>query len=143
MNTQLTNHFLGIPYRADEMRGVTHHADIVHALNKHFGHQWAWEITDEKLVMDGTMVSTTVAVYIPGRVLTGRAFNKIKDYGENHLRALVDACSVITAQDMRTQNSAPVAPANTQMTPDQIMSMVGGQAQMPTAPVQPDRKSVV
>jgi hypothetical protein len=140
MNTQLTNHFLGITYRAEEMHEVSH-ANIIPALNSHFGHQWAWEITDEKLIMDGTMVSTTVAVYIPGRVLTGRSLAKIKDYEENYLRALVNACSVITAQTMQSKPATPVAPTNAQMTPDQIMSMVGNQA--PAAPVAPAPKDEV
>lgn len=131
MNTQLTNHFLNMPFHADTMHAVSHN-DIIPALDKHFNRQWAWEVTDEKLIMDNTMVSTTVAVYIPGRVLTGRALAKIKDYGENHLRALVNACSIITVQTVQTKMEAPVTPANAQMTPDQIMSMVG--AQSPAAP---------
>ncbi len=131
MNTQLTNHFLNMPFNADSMHAVSHN-DIISALDKHFNRQWAWEVTDEKLIMDNTMVSTTVAVYIPGRVLTGRALAKIKDYGENHLKALVDACSLITVQSMQAKPEAPVVPTNAQMTPDQIMSMVG--AQSPAAP---------
>ena len=138
MNTQLTNHFLGITYHPEEMHEVAH-ADIIPALNKHFGYQWAWEVTDEKLIMDGTMVSTTVALYIPGRVLTGRSLVKIKDYGENHLYALANACSSIFVRTEAPKNEAS-APVNTQMTPDQIMSMVGGPA--PQTPTQPSVQSI-
>lgn len=125
MNTQLISHFLSMQVNTSVMPKAAAN-DIVTTLDKHFGSQYAWEISDEKLIMDNTMVSTTVTVYIPGRVLTGRSLSKIKEYGDNHLRALVDACSVIM-DNMQGKNESKIGdttPQSYSMTPDQIMSMV-------------------
>lgn len=126
MNTQLTQHFLGLSPKEEMMSEVSYY-DIIPALDKHFDHKWAWEVTDERLIMDNSMVSTTVAVYAPGRVLTGRAVAKIKDYGFNHLHALVDACSIITLKKVQIKDEQTGTVSSQQMSAEQIMAMAGGQ----------------
>ena len=81
------------------------YTDIIKVLDKHFDYNWTWEIADEKLVMDNNAICTTVTVYIPGRVVTGRSLCKIKDYHENHLRAILDAVSFMI--DMKLAQPAP------------------------------------
>lgn len=112
------------------------HTEIISALDKCFGCQWTWEVADERFYADNTCVCTTVTLYTPGYIYTGRAFNKINNYPENHLYALVNACQSF----MRKQETPAPVPsqsvANQQMTPDQIMSAIG-QQQAPVAQEQP------
>lgn len=133
---------------------VSSPSDIIQALDRHFSGQWAWEISDERLYDSGkTRVMTTVAVYVPGRVLTGRAFTDLDGYHENHLSAIFNACqSIMEAQQgsnatgqtapapapqpepQQTQSAAPM-----QMTPEQIMAMANGTQSTPT-PEQPKQQ---
>lgn len=94
-------------------------------LDECFGANWTWELADEKFYADGTSVCTTVTVYIPGRVLTGRSMCKLKDYPSNHERAVDNACLHITEEVKICQQVSPLLDsemAKTQnMTPEQIM----------------------
>ncbi len=79
-------------------------------LNKKFGSDWAWDLADERFYMGGTMVSTTVYVYVPGMVLTGRYQSGVNDYGKNHLQAIVEACKpymTVTYQGPDKGSKAP------------------------------------
>ena len=103
---------------------------VIPALTSKFGANWTWEITDETFVMDGTMVSTTVALYVPGRVLIGRHIGQIKDYATNHLHALLEAysCGMVRNENLQTQtvpvqSSIPMA-SQGNMNADQIMSAI-------------------
>lgn len=125
-NTELCRHYLNLTPVTEMMNEVSFF-DIITALDKHFNRQWTWEVADEILIMDGSMVSTTVTVYIPGRVLTGRSLCKIKDYNESHLRAIVDACNTFTIKNMSVTNPVTNNTVNQQMTPEQIMTAIGGQ----------------
>jgi hypothetical protein len=125
-NTELCKYYLGLPPVTDMMNEVSFF-DIITALDQHFNRQWTWEIADEKFAMDNSVVCTTVTVYTPGRVLTGRSLCKIKDYNEAHLRAIVDACNTFTLKSMTVNNSQTNISQNQQMTPEQIMAAVGGQ----------------
>ena len=90
-NTELCKYYMGLLLNNDKMPSVAH-TDIIPALNRHFHDQWTWEIADERFAMDNTVVCTTVTLYTPGRIYTGRSLCKIKDYETNHLAALLDAC---------------------------------------------------
>ena len=128
-NVELCKFYLGQNKVFSKIPEVAY-TDIIKVLNEHFDYNWTWEIADEKLVMDNTAICTTVTVYIPGRIVTGRSLCKIKDYNVNHLHAILDAVSFIidtkvaqqTHQNNNTNNSQ-------QMTPEQIMEAVGGQQQ--------------
>lgn len=78
--------------------------EILEVLDRYFHNNWTWEISDEKLFADGLNVSTTVTVYFPGRVLTGRSFCKIQDYPKNHLKAIHEACQCITDKRVNTED---------------------------------------
>lgn len=135
-NTELTKFYLSLQSLSNPMPEVSYY-DIIPALDNHFNRQWTWELADEKIIMDGTMASTTVTVYIPGRVLTGRSLCKIKDYYTNHLFAIMDACqSFITKRETSFHKGAVPsnAPQSTdhnsyQMTPEQINAVVNGHTQ--------------
>lgn len=126
-NVELTKYYLGMQQRTDKMQSVVH-TNIISTLDQFFNGQWTWELADEKFAIDNTVVCTTVTVYTPGKVYTGRAVNKIKDYAENHLYAIVDACksftNTLSGQSSQT-SSQPINSGNLQMTPEQIMAAVG------------------
>jgi len=125
-NVELTKYYLGMQQKTEKMPEVAC-SNIIPALDQHFNGQWTWELADEKFAMDNTVVCTTVTVYTPGKIYTGRAFNKIKDYHVNHLHAIVDACKSFTNTVSGQSSQAPqsINPSNLQMTPDQIMAAVG------------------
>jgi hypothetical protein len=127
---------MGLQLNTNKMPEVAY-ANIIPALDKHFNGQWTWELADERFAQDNTTVCTTVTVYTPGRVYTGRSLCKIKDYATNHLSAILDACQTFISRNT-AQPQTPVnpSPANQQMTPDQIMSALGQQAQPQTPPQQ-------
>lgn len=133
-NTELTKHYLAMQPNTQIMP-ETAYFDIISALQKHFNGQWTWELADEKIVMDGTTVSTTVTLYIPGKVCTGRSLCKIKDYHNNHLFALLDACQ--TFMQKNTNNFIKGQPQNNEsdpnhnMTPEEIMKAMGNPPQEP------------
>ena len=128
-NTELTKYYLAMQPNTQIMP-ETAYFDIIEALQKHFNGQWTWELADEKLIMDGTTVSTTVTLYIPGKVCTGRSLCKIKDYHNNHLFALLDACQ--TFMEKKTNSFMKGQPQNNEsdpnhntMTADEIMKAMG------------------
>ncbi len=132
-NTELTKHYLAMQPNTQIMP-ETAYFDIIEALQKHFNGQWTWELADERLIMDGTTVSTTVTLYIPGRVCTGRSLCKIKDYHNNHLFALLDACQ--TFMEKKTNSFMKGQPQNNEsdpnhntMTADEIMKAMGNPPQ--------------
>ena len=132
-NTELTKYYLAMQPNTQIMP-ETAYFDIIEALQKHFNGQWTWELADEKLIMDGTTVSTTVTLYIPGKVCTGRSLCKIKDYHNNHLFALLDACQ--TFMEKKTNSFMQGQPQNNEsdpnhntMTADEIMKAMGNPPQ--------------
>ena len=132
-NTELTKYYLAMQPNTQIMP-ETAYFDIIEALQRHFNGQWTWELADEKLIMDGTTVSTTVTLYIPGKVCTGRSLCKIKDYHNNHLFALLDACQ--TFMEKKTNNFMKGQPQNNEsdpnhntMTADEIMKAMGNPPQ--------------
>ena len=132
-NTELTKYYLAMQPNTQIMP-ETAYFDIIEALQKHFNGQWTWELADEKLIMDGTTVSTTVTLYIPGKVCTGRSLCKIKDYHNNHLFALLDACQ--TFMEKKTNSFMKGQPQNNEsdpnhntMTADEIMKAMGNPPQ--------------
>lgn len=132
-NTELTKYYLAMQPNTQIMP-ETAYFDIIEALQKHFNGQWTWELADEKLIMDGTTVSTTVTLYIPGKVCTGRSLCKIKDYHNNHLFALLDACQ--TFMEKKTNSFMKGQPQNNEsdpnhntMTADEIMEAMGNPPQ--------------
>ena len=132
-NTELTKYYLAMQPNTQIMP-ETAYFDIIEALQKHFNGQWTWELADEKLIMDGTTVSTTVTLYIPGKVCTGRSLCKIKDYHNNHLFALLDACQ--TFMEKKTNNFMKGQPQNNEsdpnhntMTADEIIKAMGNPPQ--------------
>lgn len=134
-NPELCKFYLGMQPTNTTIPEVAY-ADIIPALDKHFGTHWTWELADERFAMDNSTVCTTVTLYTPGRIYTGRSLCKIKDYHASHLFAILDACQSFIKKQTATsnasaQNNAP-APGQ-QMTPEQIMNAIGQQTS--TAPV--------
>ena len=132
-NTELAKYYLAMQPNTQIMP-ETAYFDIIEALQKHFNGQWTWELADEKLIMDGTTVSTTVTLYIPGKVCTGRSLCKIKDYHNNHLFALLDACQ--TFMEKKTNSFMKGQPQNNEsdpnhntMTADEIIKAMGNPPQ--------------
>ena len=132
-NTELTKYYLAMQPNTQIMP-ETAYFDIIEALQRHFNGQWTWELADEKLIMDGTTVSTTVTLYIPGKVCTGRSLCKIKDYHNNHLFALLDACQ--TFMEKKTNSFIKGQPQNNEsdpnhntMTADEIIKAIGNPPQ--------------
>ena len=132
-NTELTKYYLAMQPNTQIMP-ETAYFDIIEALQKHFNGQWTWELADEKLIMNGTTVSTTVTLYIPGKVCTGRSLCKIKDYHNNHLFALLDACQ--TFMEKKTNSFMKGQPQNNEsdpnhntMTADEIIKAMGNPPQ--------------
>lgn len=129
-NVELCKFYMGQQGNFNKIPEVVY-TDVIKVLDAHFNYNWTWEIADEKLVMDNSAICTTVTVYIPGRVLTGRSLCKIKDYHENHFRAILDAISFMIDMKIATvpQQNNIANNASQQMTPDQIMAAVGQQPQ--------------
>ena len=131
-NTELCKFYMGQQGNFNKIPEVIY-ADIIKTLDAHFNYNWTWEIADEKLVMDNSAICTTVTVYIPGRILTGRSLCKIKDYHENHLHAILNAVSFMIDIKLAqtTSNSNNVTNnISQQMTPDQIMKAINQQHPM-------------
>lgn len=127
-NTELTKFYMGLQQNTNKMPEVAY-TNIISALDKHFNGQWTWELADERLYADNTCVCTTVTLYVPGRVYTGRSLCKIKDYTSNHLFAILDACQTFIQKNVATQPQVQSNPASQQMTPDQIMNAINQQPQ--------------
>ena len=103
----------------------TTYQNIFATLDRCFDNQWTWELADERFYADGSSVSTTVTLYIPGRVLTGRATCKLKDYPDNHKQALYNACSSIIKTSQPYQAISPLEDSEMEksknMTTEEIM----------------------
>ena len=127
-NTELTKYYMGLQLNTNKMPEVAY-ADIIPALDKHFNGQWTWELADERFAMDNTTVCTTVTVYTPGKVYTGRSLCKIKDYASNHLFAILDACQTFIQKNLAQPQQGQASQASQQMTPDQIMNAINQQPQ--------------
>lgn len=108
--------------------------NIIDILDEAFDKNWTWELTDERFYADGQSVSTTVTVYLPGRVLTGRAMCKLKDYLDNHERAIGNACFRLIGTRQPYQSVSPLLEsemAKTQnMTAEQIMASLSHTASL-------------
>lgn len=127
-NTELTKYYMGLQLNTNKMPEVAY-ANIIPALDKHFNGQWTWELADERFAQDNTTVCTTVTVYTPGKVYTGRSLCKIKDYASNHLFAILDACQSFIEKNLTQPQQTQANAGPQQMTPDQIMNAIGQQPQ--------------
>lgn len=101
------------------------YTDVIAKLNDKFNTHWAWEVDDERTVQDssGTCIMTTVTLYTPKKILTGRSYCKVSQYGDNHLRALYNACLSFIDKSTSGQNRTPANDTGMQpqnMTADQI-----------------------
>lgn len=133
-NTKLTEIFLKQPPVVQAPMEEVPYTDIISALHKYFATDWAWELADEKVIEDGTGVNvmTTVTLFTPGRIYTGRSYCKIRDYSVNHLHALVDACKPFTkaGSTQTTPQQNNIQSSSQQMSADQIAAMLNqGQPQ--------------
>lgn len=136
-NVELTKFYMGLLIPTTGKMPKTPASNIIPALNEYFGGQWTWELADEKFYLDNTMVSTTVTVYTPGRIYTGRSVSKISDYQINHLSAIANACeSFMNGQEIKTNNNPQPINNNMQMTPDQIMAAINQPQQAQLQPQQ-------
>lgn len=76
--------------------------DIIKSLDGYTQHHFAWEIASEVVIRDKATnddnIMTTVTLYMPGGIFTGRSLCFAKDYANNHLYALVDACKTFTSE---------------------------------------------
>lgn len=108
--------------------------NIIESLDGYTNHNFAWEISSEVIVKDKETndenIMTTVTLYIPGGIYTGRSLCFSKDYANNHLHALVDACTTFTAK-IKNDSEQPKEQTNNnlQMSTDEIMNMVNSAAQ--------------
>jgi hypothetical protein len=131
-NIELTKFFLNDDSltNKDLMPDFTY-TDVIAKLNDKFGKHWAWEIDDERTVQDssGTCVMTTVTLYTPKQIFTGRSYCKVSQYGDNHLRALYNACLSFIDKSTSGQNRTPANNTGMQpqnMTADQIAAATSG-----------------
>lgn len=132
-NPELSRHYISMKSMQGRLPTSTP-ANIIQALDAFCGGQWAWEVTNESFALDNTLVCTTVMLYIPGKILTGRSISPCKEYAQNHLKALVDACQTIMETKQAVQpTEAPVQP-KTNMSPTEIMGMINGNANPSPAP---------
>lgn len=127
-NTELTKYYMGLQQNNNKMPEVVY-TDIISALDKHFNGQWTWELADERFAMDNTTVCTTITLFTPGKVYTGRSLCKIKDYASNHLFAILNACESFINHNIAKQEQPQQSSPSQQMTPDQIMNAIGQQPQ--------------
>ncbi len=108
--------------------------NIIDILDEAFDKNWTWELTDERFYADGQSVSTTVTVYLPGRVLTGRAMCKLKDYLDNHERAIDNACFRLMGTMQPYQSVSPLLESEMakaqNMTAEQIMASLSQTASL-------------
>ena len=132
MNQELCKFYLGMEPNYTTIPEVPY-TDVISALEQCFSGKWTWELADERLVDNGNTVCTTVTLYTPGRVYTGRSLCKVADYHASHLFAILDACKTYIFKkgssnvNAQSQNVTQSQPQSTQMTPDQIMSAIGQQ----------------
>lgn len=128
-NIELTKHYLGQQMTTSQMP-ETAYFNIQKALDEHFGKNWTWELAGETIVEDGSGVNvmTTVTLYTPGHIYTGRSYCKVREYHENHLHALLDACKPFMMVGNAVQQPTQTNQASSQqMSVDQISAMLGQQ----------------
>lgn len=107
--------------------------NIIESLDGYTNHNFAWEVANEVVVKDKQTndenVMTTVTLYVPGGVYTGRSLCFSKDYANNHLYALVDACKTFTAtvKDDKPEPESTETKEVHQMSTEEIMNMVNTQ----------------
>jgi hypothetical protein len=147
MNTELTKYYMGLQ-KTQQLHSLpttpeVTSENIIFVLDEYFGGQWTWELADEKIFPNDGLL-TTVTVYTPGHIYTGRNFTNVaKCYEQNHLSAILNACqslmSVKAEQpkiiEPRPQPTQPVQtqpnPAPQQMTAEQIMSAINQEMVLP------------
>lgn len=140
-NPELAKYYLGLPIAQGKMATPTPDT-ILPCLEEYTGGKWSWEVTSEFMVMDNTVVCTNVALYIPGRVLTGRSTCAVKDVATNHLNALIDATKLISLTNTNTHTPAPqVSTPQTNMTVDQIQNALNANTQQPAPSQQPAQQN--
>lgn len=126
-NSELCRHYLQKGFNNQKMPEVIY-TNIIQALDQHFNYDWTYEVINEFPILDGTNITVTVQVYIPGRVVTGRCTCKSTEYGEAHLRAILDAVYFLIDEKTAYQNPpSEVQQNNGQMNADQIAAALNGQ----------------
>jgi len=147
-NTELCKHYIEQKISINTIQNVPEKS-IFDILDESFNKNWTWEISDEKFYADNSAVCTTVTLYIPGRVLTGRSFCKLKDYPTNHERAISNACLRLmeTNPPQLYQSVSPLLDSemakSQNMTPEQIMESLSQTASLnlPDTNTQPNISS--
>lgn len=93
LNNALTEKFLSKPPVPITQVKEVPYDKIISLLRSVTKGDFSWNIAGEEFVtIEGEMcVMTTVTLYVPGYVSTGRSLIKIKRYADNHLFALLDA----------------------------------------------------
>lgn len=138
-NIELTKYYLGLVQVPTQtpMMPETAYFNIKKALDDFFQKNWTWELADERIVEDGSGVNvmTTITLYVPGHVYTGRSYCKIRDYHENHLHALLDACKAFMMTGSTTQPTSAPQVSSQQMSADQISAMINQQQAPQNQPI--------
>lgn len=137
-NPEIAKYYLGLPIAQGKISSPTP-ATIYSELDKFSNGNWAWEVSSEFLAMDNSMISTTIMLYIPGRILTGRSFCPVKDIGTAHIAAIIDAAKLITDQGQQQQAQPTPPPQQNQyqnMTVDQIQNVLNANNQQQPQPPQ-------
>ena len=132
-NVELTKYYMGLQkIKYFKPLPMVSKTDIIPELDRYFNGQWTWELADEKFVSNDGLL-TTVTVYTPGQLYTGRSYTNVsKAYEENHLSAILNACQTLMEKQTTEQveNTNP-NPTNQQMTPDQIMNAINNTQSQP------------
>lgn len=134
-NTELTKYYLSKSTNLTSKMPETAYFDIIKSLDVYFNHDWTWEFISETFAMNNTKVAATVALYTPGHVYTGRATCDVKEFGNVHLFALVDASrSFMDKPNSQSSPSSQQTQQNTgNMSPEQIMNAINGGGQIDSA----------
>lgn len=136
-NPELAKYYLGLPTAQGKIAAPTP-STILSCLEGYTSGKWTWETTDEFTLMDNSMLCTNVALYIPGRVLSGRSVCPVKESANNHLNALIDAVKVITVDGDVSRPRVIESPSTVQptgMTVDQIQNALNANQQQQGAPL--------
>lgn len=110
----------------------TAYFEIKKELDSYFNGLWAWELSDESFINIGNTqnIMTTVTLYTPGKIFTGRSLCKVHDYLDNHLHALVNASETFTAHQVSNNSNNQInnnLVNNNQMTANQIQQQLSQQ----------------
>ena len=125
-NIELTKHYLAMQPVQGKMPEVAYF-DIIQALDSFFNGNWTWELAHQEFAMDNSQVATTVTLYTPAHIYTGRATCPVKEFGAAHLYALLEASKTFI-QKSNNSNPAPQQgqPPVGNMTSEQIMNAING-----------------